>query len=439
MIEINLKWQLASSKKDTSKLKLKIEKKSIGLDTSTVVPYLLIKKCDWQNNNIRNIKSLYSEQIKAFDNIKNDIDTYLSYTNDLNKDDILNYIKNIILKNDYRQKTNSYDNMLLSKYLTDELDKKEKERAKSTVDNYKTNIGKIKEYEDYYLRTNKKPLLIKNYNESFLQNFINYQANQENYYKAYPMVKSLKGLFRLVFTNDERMINIITKPFIPIADPNENNNINDDLPFELEIFEKMFNLKNLTEKEEIARQWLVIACYTGLRVDDLLNKLNENQIDVKNNVIEIVPEKTKKHKDNVVNIPIWGHLSDYFKKNNYKLPKRISKNEYSKSIKLLYKKVDSTTTVNREKRVKTTLQNGKEATRKVFNTYYVYDCFSPHDSRRFFVTTMVYIKKLLTPEEAMIITGHKDLKTLRIYDKSDKRNIIIKKAKELQGQYITSI
>ena len=51
------------------------------------------------------------------------------------------------------------------------------------------------------------------------------------------MVKSLKGVFRLVSTNNERMINIITKLFTPISDPNQNdNNINDDLPFKLEIF-----------------------------------------------------------------------------------------------------------------------------------------------------------------------------------------------------------
>lgn len=81
--------------------------------------------------------------------------------------------------------------------------------------------------------------MIKNHNDNFIQNFINYQANQKNYYKFYLMVKSLKGVFRLVSTNNERMINIITKLFTPISDPNQNdNNINDDLPFKLEIFKK---------------------------------------------------------------------------------------------------------------------------------------------------------------------------------------------------------
>lgn len=81
--------------------------------------------------------------------------------------------------------------------------------------------------------------MIKNYNDNFIQNFINYQANQKNYYKFYLMVKSLKGVFRLVFTHNERMINIITKLFTPISGPNQNdNNINDDLPFKLEIFKK---------------------------------------------------------------------------------------------------------------------------------------------------------------------------------------------------------
>lgn len=434
MIEINLKWELAKSKKDTAKLRLKIEKKSIGIDTSVVVPYLIIRKCDWQHNNIKTLKH-YTQQIKALNNINNDIDTYLLNSNNLVKDDIINNIQQIIKDNDYRifvQPTQKKLSSFFDDYMINKIG-----AADNTKGGFRSAVKKLILFENHYKKSNSgKDFTINDVQIGFLQQLIDYWAHYESDYNSQQNISRIKSLTDKLI-KDFRVKNIIaTDSYFFQIDPNKENNINDDLPFELRIFEKMFSLQNLTKKEELTRQWLIVACYTGLRVKDLLTKLNANQIDSKNNLITIMPTKTNKYRK-IVYIPIWGHLLDLFKKNNYSLPSYLSHNDFHSNIKKLYQKVDNLSTVNRDKKVKTKTNNGIK-TRSTYNTYYVYDCFSPHDCRRFFVTTMLDTKKMEV-DDIMIITGHSNPQTLYIYDKRDKKNIMIEKAKELKGKYITSI
>ena len=125
-----------------------------------------------------------------------------------------------------------------------------------------------------------------------------------------------------------------------------------------------------------ARDNLIIACWTGLRVSDFLGRLTlDNFID---DVIEITTQKTKTK----VAIPVHPMIKDILIKRKGDLPQKISDQKFNKHIKTVCEKAG----------IKNTMPGflfDKETNRQKFGIYPKYKLISSHIGRRSFCTNLI--------------------------------------------------
>ena len=137
--------------------------------------------------------------------------------------------------------------------------------------------------------------------------------------------------------------------------------------------ETVFNLEISNTTLDNARDNLIIACWTGLRISDFNNKLDtSNFID---DVIEITTTKTKTS----VVIPIHPMVKKILIKHNGKLPKKVNDADFNKQI----KEVSRMAGINN-------IMKGriydKESKRKVLGLHCKYKLITSHIGRRSFAT-----------------------------------------------------
>ena len=182
----------------------------------------------------------------------------------------------------------------------------------------------------------------------------------------------------------------------PILDPTE--------------IQQIFNLKITDESLDNARDNLIIACWTGLRVSDFLNKLNiSNFID---DYIEITTTKTK----TAVVIPVHPMVKRILIKHKGKLPKKVSDPVFNKQIKTVCKLVGINAVVKgrvMDKKIK----------RKVVGLYKKYELVTSHIGRRSFATN--HFGKL-SNEVIMSICGWSQVEMMYNYIKKTNREHAVK-------------
>lgn len=135
----------------------------------------------------------------------------------------------------------------------------------------------------------------------------------------------------------------------------------------------IFNLKIDNKSLDDARDNLIIACWTGLRVSDYLNKLNINNfID---GFIDIKTTKTKKR----VSIPVHPMVEKILIKHKGSLPKKMGNISFNIKIKEVCR------LAGLNQKMKGKLYDSK-IKRKVFGSYEKYKLISSHIGRRSFAT-----------------------------------------------------
>lgn len=137
----------------------------------------------------------------------------------------------------------------------------------------------------------------------------------------------------------------------------------------------IFNLKLESEVLDNARDNLIIACWTGLRVSDYLNKL-----DISNFIDDFIEIKTTKTKTRVT-IPVHPIIKKILIKHNGNLPKKVNDADFNKQIKEVCKKAGL------KKEIKGRIYD-KESKRKVLGLYPKYKLITSHIGRRSFATNL---------------------------------------------------
>lgn len=159
----------------------------------------------------------------------------------------------------------------------------------------------------------------------------------------------------------------------------------------------IYDLK-LTGKKELARDWFIIGCYTGLRVSDLTTLSPQS---ISGGYITIATEKT----DTVVKIPVHPYVKAIIEKHKG-LPKRLWDVEINEEIKKAAKEAGIKQSV-----LHTITKGGKRV-----DTYYKkYDMISCHTARRSLITNLR--KKGVPDAVIMKLAGIKSPATLKKYDK----------------------
>lgn len=176
-----------------------------------------------------------------------------------------------------------------------------------------------------------------------------------------------------------------------------------------EEIDQIINKEMPTERLAIAKDWLIIACYTAQRISDLHRFSKKNIQTIQGGrYISAKQFKTKKN----IEIPIHYKVDAILKKYKNNFPPRYTDNEQSqRSMLSLYIKE-----VCRLSGIKESVYgrfNGK------MGYYPKYKLISPHSGRRSFASNFYNLPNW-SIQEIMNITGHETEKNFLIYiDKSD--------------------
>lgn len=151
---------------------------------------------------------------------------------------------------------------------------------------------------------------------------------------------------------------------------------------------------------ENARDWLLIGCYTGQRVSDLLN-FNSSQL-IQNDFLSFTQKKTNTE----TTIFLIPKIKQILGKRNGEFPRKISDQKFNDYIKTVCQLADLKEKIVGAKMVEK---------RKIVSTYEKWELISSHICRRSFVSNFRHI---LGDEGVMINTGHKTHAMIDLYDQN---------------------
>lgn len=158
--------------------------------------------------------------------------------------------------------------------------------------------------------------------------------------------------------------------------------------------------KTTLEKDYLinARDWLIISCFIGQRVSDLM-RLTSKNIREENEklLIEFTQKKTKK----TMTVPLHPKVIEILDKRNRQFPRTISEQKYNDYIKIVCKEAKLNEKVRGSKKIETF--KGSKTYRKQFGLYEKWKLVSSHIGRRSFATN--FYGKIPT-SYLIYITGH---------------------------------
>lgn len=270
-------------------------------------------------------------------------------------------------------------------YIVFYIDYRKHEITPTTVIKYNVIKHKLERLQ----KKRKKPILIKDVNEGFKKEFLDYQKS-----KGYAQNTIQRELtFIKTFCKHARYLGLETDPQL------------DTLKIEKVKAEKIyltFNELEAIEKTELkhdylenARDWLIISCYTGQRVSDFLRFTKEMiRIEDGKSLLEFTQKKTGK----VMTVPLHKKVLKILEKRNGEFPRSISDQKYNDYIKKVCKKA----------KLKEKIQGGLQkktdhGIRKVMGKYHKWELVTSYIGRRSFATN--FYGKIPTTY-LIYITGH---------------------------------
>jgi integrase len=235
----------------------------------------------------------------------------------------------------------------------------------------------------------KRPILIKEVNDSFKNEFVSYQKN-----KGYAQNTIQRELvFIKTFCKHARFIGLETNPQL--------DSIKIDRAKAEKIYLTFDELNSIEQKVfdndylDNARDWLVISCYTGQRVSDFL-RFTPEMIRIENG--KSLLEFTQKKTDKLMTVPLHKKVLQILEKRGGRFPRQISDQRYNDYIKEVCKLTGLKSKIQGGKQIETI--NG---IRKVSGVYPKYELVTSHIGRRSFATN--FYGKIPTTY-LIYITGH---------------------------------
>ena len=258
-------------------------------------------------------------------------------------------------------------------YIDFYLDYRKNEITETTKSKCRVIKNKLIKYEAF---SNKK-ILIKNINDSFKNEFVNYQKERE--YSQNTIQREFVNI--KTFCKHARYLGIETHPQL------------DSLRIDRLKVEKIYlTYEDLTKIEDIskrqltdsldnAKDWLVISCYTGQRVSDFM-QFTDEQIRIENgkHLLEFTQKKTGKN----MTIPLHPKVLEILNKRNGKFPYPVSDQKYNGFIKRVCELAEINELTKGSKLVET--DTDSKIYRKKSGTYKKHELVTSHIGRRSFAT-----------------------------------------------------
>jgi integrase len=275
-------------------------------------------------------------------------------------------------------------------YIDFYIEYRKNEIKETSISKFNVIKHKLQRFEEY----RKKTILIKDINDSFKNEFVNYL--KEEFYSQNTMQREL--VFIKTFCKHARFLGLETHPQLDSLRLDRAKVEKIYLSFdELEQIEQIENTK-LTDSLDNAKDWLIISCYTGQRVSDFM-RFSDEQIRVEDgkHLIEFTQKKTGKN----MTVPLHPKVLEILKKRNGKFPYPISDQKYNDYIKDVCREAEITQKVKGSKMKETKPKSG--IFRKVTGIFEKCELVSSHIGRRSFATN--FYGKIPTTY-LIYVTGH---------------------------------
>jgi len=262
-----------------------------------------------------------------------------------------------------------------------------------TIQHYETTKNKLNDFEQY----SRKLVKLMDVDLVFRENFIEYLETEQ---KLNPnTIGGYLSVIKRVCRKAELKgfeVNVSYKS----SDFSLPSNKTIDTYLTLEEIHKINNHVFKKDYLDNARDWLIIGCWTGFRVSDLLTLTKSN---IQGEFIQKDTLKT----DFPVYVPMHNHVKKILEKRKGKFPRKISDPKFNDYIKEVCKDAGLTYEIKGAKMSPIEIkENGKKKTihRKVTGVYKKYELISSHVCRRSMATNHYGKLDTLT---IMKITGHK--------------------------------
>lgn len=264
----------------------------------------------------------------------------------------------------------------LNKYLLHYIDAKRTEVTESTIK--KCNVIKqlLTRYQSHY----KKNLLLTDIDTNFKTHFENYCLS--NGYAPNTIARTIR--FIKTICKHAKSNGLETSYQLDSIKVKYHKTESIYLTVnELEAIEKT---SDLVEHLDNARDWLLISCYTGLRVSDFMRftkemiRFEKNKEGVLKPLIEFTQKKTGKE----MTVPLSQKVMDILSKRNGEFPRAISDQKYNDYIKIVCREAKITQKVNGSVISETAPESG--IYRKETGVFEKCDLVTSHIGRRSFAT-----------------------------------------------------
>lgn len=407
-------------KSDTVKIFIRLRDTIIDCEAPT--EFIVLKK-DWSNHN-QKIKVTYSSG-----DVRNEINSKLlelksEVINRFNEDNHegkkinTTWLKNIILNYHNKPSLNQSDKKIFLTAFSDNFSEEAvnkvnsrtgKKLNKRTIQDYQNSSNKLKSFEEFI----GKKLKLVDIDLKTHSELIKYLRSEENLGENTigGIIDNLKAFMR-------EAEKLGYKTNLAFKDKNFNSPSfkPKDIFFneeEIETIRKFhFEFDSYLDN---ARDWLIIGCWTGLRVSDLLHL---SKSDIKKGFIDNTNFKT----DIPVTIPIHPHVKEILDKRNGNFPRKISDQNFNDYIKKVAQEIGFYEVTNgskmsfvKNKKGEPILdEDGKKTFRKISGTYPKWELVTSHICRRSFASNLYGKIDTLT---IMKITGHATEKQFLSYIK----------------------
>jgi integrase len=267
-------------------------------------------------------------------------------------------------------------------------------RQHEITETSKRKFNVIKHKLQRFEKKRKKPLLIKEINESFKNEFVKFQ--KEELYSQNTMQREL--VFIKTFCKHARFLGLETSPqlddlkldrqkvdkvYLTLADLNKIENIDKD---------------KLTDSLDNAKDWLIISAFVGQRVSDFMRFTDEQiRIEDGKHLIEFTQKKTGKN----MTVPLHPKVIEILNKRNGKFPYRISDQKYNDYIKDVCQLAELNEPTKGSKLLETEPKSG--IYRKKQGVYPKWELVTSHIGRRSFSSN--FYGKIPTTY-LIYVTGH---------------------------------
>jgi integrase len=278
----------------------------------------------------------------------------------------------------------------LTRYIDFYIEYRKHESKQTSIQKFKVIKTKIEEMQ----ALRKAPYLIKDVNDNFKNEFVNYYKSKN--YAQNTMQRELT--FIKTFCRHARFLGLETHPQLDSLRLDSMKVEKIYLTFdELDKIEKIEKDK-LTDSLENAKDWLIISCYCGQRVSDFM-RFTADMIRIENGkkLIEFTQVKTGK----IMTVPLHPKVIEILDKRGGVFPYAISDQKYNDYIKTVCEIAELNHEVTGSKHLETAPKSG--IFRKETGLYRKCDLITSHIGRRSFATN--FYGKIPTTY-LIYVTGH---------------------------------